>query len=376
MISRIRKNKIRSVTLILTENCNFRCTYCYVHKKNNTMNHETMIDTVQYIKKLMIGTERFSIDIFGGEPMIYSSRVKELIEMLIPINKGYNHPFHVTIFTNGTLFTKSFLEWCDALGFVYFNVSKDGCQECNDKTRVFVNGSGTYDEIESGLSLFENVMGYRTLTKFMISPSNMEYLIESVKDEMSKGITRIPCALVRDDIWTSTDLIKYESILNHLAEFYIENIDNPLWIDLFSIPILDYQYRSYSYCGVGKTMIAIAPDGGIYPCQRFYNMEPSKFKMGDIWKGIDHKEEGSIYFDEYTVPNNFTDCKYCDVFKDFNCMGQCMAAMYLSSKNIFKPIPNICKLLKITYDVSMYVYDFLKTNPNYQDTLDSTKYGG
>lgn len=365
-------------TTVVTEDCNLRCKYCYVRKQPQTMTRE-VIDAliVQAEKKINEGWH-INMDMFGGEPLLAREPLKYLIEKTVELSTKYPGMIVGTIFTNATMLDREFLTYTHQFkDVIMYNFSLDGCRECHDAARVYADGSGSYDDTVRGMQLFADVYGYDVRWiggKFVISPYNVKYLVKSAKAYFDEGRLRVSHSLARDDIWTEEDIVAYERELKELAQFYIDHIDDGVWYDLFAIPIIDYGYSKVSFCSAGKAQWGIAPNGDIYPCQRFFNNR-SPFKFGNVFDGVDDSKGWAALFKNYSVQYNFIECSKCDTFPRFNCLGQCIASTY-ESGGLFRLIPSVCRLLKITYRVASEVYDTLKDNPNYQRTLDRNRYGG
>jgi radical SAM protein with 4Fe4S-binding SPASM domain len=228
----------------------------------------------------------------------------------------------------------------------------------------------------SGIRKYCEVYGIKpenTGGKFLISPFNLKYLVQTIQGYIDEGKPVIAAGIDRDAVWTDEDVAEYEKVISEVANLYIRNIGRIHRIDLFVIPLLDYEYSSSTYCGAGRAQWGIAPNGDIYPCQRFYNNR-SPFILGNVFDGLSGK--WNQMFTAYNA-NCFRACTKCDVFTNFNCLGPCIAACY-ENGDIFKCIPNVCKILKITYGAAKHVDGVLKGNPIYDAAMDKVrnyKYG-
>lgn len=71
------------VTLVLTQNCNLNCSYCYEHSKTKkTMSVETAKKIIE--KEINTNDEYPEIifEFFGGEPFLEFDLIKELYEYI------------------------------------------------------------------------------------------------------------------------------------------------------------------------------------------------------------------------------------------------------------------------------------------------------
>lgn len=369
------KAPITEYTVILTEDCNLRCSYCYVNKDPIKMNEKTAAQTIKFIcnNANLYGNSR--IDLFGGEPLLNQEMMYYFIKETNSYNETHKNKITITIFTNGILLNQDILNFTKKYDHVSYSMSQDGCQQCHDKSRKYADGTGSFNDVIKASNEYEYVYGCELIKKFMISPDNMEYLPDSIHYMLDNHIYRMSLSIIRDDIWNEENIAKLKEILYICADLYMANIDK-LWIDLFAIPVIDYTYSSTRYCSAGRSMVGISPDGGIYPCQRFYNIDRSVYRIGDVFKGINNEDKNYLLFSNFRVDRNLLECKKCDTFKSFNCTGQCMAACYSVNKTIFKLIPSVCNVLKLLYEVSNEIYIKMKDNPYYIKTLDKNRYGG
>lgn len=367
-----------NIVMILTEECNLNCTYCYVKDNPLKMSYETIDKTLEWSKSFiptLKEDEHVLLNLFGGEALVAKNELKYIIEQTNLIEKEYPDKIKCTIYSNGILINDEILNFVDPYRhFVHFNFSLDGCKTAHDMCRVDHAGRGSFDRVLKGIRKYAQKYGSDRLSiRSMISPQNVPYLLESAEFMRTEGISRFGLSIIRDNIWSDEDLVLYEKELMKLADYFIEHIDEGLFYDIFAISLLDVKYSSRNYCSAGVTKFAVTPTGDIYPCQRFYNNR-SPFKIGDVFNGIDENNRWTIFFKNYSA-ENFIACSKCKTFPAYNCTGQCIASMY-DNGDMLKPIPGVCKLLKITYKVSLYVQEQLKDNSNYILMFNRNKFGG
>lgn len=373
------KKDFFKMTTIITENCNFACKYCYVKEHRGSMTIETLNKVVDYVEGFIKQGKFVAFDLFGGEPLLeFDTLIRPIcLQRLDDLYSKYPGDFIATIFTNGSLLTEEILNFTKVRKYINYNFSLDGNKHIHDKTRVYHDGSGTYNDVERGIKLYSKVYGipreYIT-AKTIISPYNYKDMLNIVKYFVEDiGLKRIDLTYDRSNVWNGL-VDSYKNELMKVAEYYIQNINKGLFFDIFSIPIIDYNIHKGTYCSCGKNQWGIAPNGDIYPCQRFYNNN-SHYKFGNVFTGIDKNNQFYKLFKYYNI-DNITMCKKCDYFNNSNCFGQCPAACYEANKSILIPIPNVCGIIKATYDVSMHVYNKLKDNPIYLKTLNLDNYSG
>lgn len=149
------------LVLVLTENCNLRCSYCYYSdayplSRNRTekqLSLETGKKALDYFfshaapKVASNPMRKLAINFYGGEPLMAQKVLRELT-LYAREHAPAELVFAVT--TNGTMLRGDIVDFLVEQGF-YILVSLDGGAEDHDRNRVFPNGGGTFDRIVQNL---------------------------------------------------------------------------------------------------------------------------------------------------------------------------------------------------------------------------------
>ena len=133
------------VIIILTYDCNFRCTYCDIHKRKEDMSPDIFELSLSYLQNSGYSIEKMKF--FGGEPLLRQSQIKEAVVVL----DSYVENFYVT--TNASLLSDDFIIFAKD-NRLNITVSLDGDKETTEKNRKTLSGRSLYD-----LSL-KNTMNY------------------------------------------------------------------------------------------------------------------------------------------------------------------------------------------------------------------------
>lgn len=377
--------QVINITLVMTEMCNLACKYCYVCSTNKTLKiSKEVIDASIDLARDFLKDETVDIrfDLFGGEALLAWEECKYFLEemktKLYDVFPG--RILNATIYTNLTLLTDEHMQYLMAYndgdlleGLCHLSYSLDGCKEANDQSRVFKNGKGTYDVVMEKIELLKKYIPADAIKfKSVIAPENVKYLMQTVREFKDLGLFRLSLGPARTNSWTPESVAEYEKQLHELGDFYIEQFGTGVFYDIFSIPVLDFEVNKHQrgFCGAGRSMFAVSPEGDIYPCQRFYNNR-SGYILGNVLKnGIEQENKWSKLFKRYTL-SNMVGCSKCESFEHYNCpYGSCMATNFEESKNIFIKSDETCKLLAITTKEAMRVHEALKSNDLYLRTLE------
>lgn len=130
-----------------TEQCNFRCTYCYEDFELGKMPDWLINASKTLIKNKIKSLDKLTLSWFGGEPLLAKSIIIEIAEYAIQLGKKYNCKISGDLTTNGSLLSIKTLERLVALKQNFFQISIDGDKIFHDQTRLTRNGTGSFDKI-------------------------------------------------------------------------------------------------------------------------------------------------------------------------------------------------------------------------------------
>lgn len=292
----------KSITFVLTEECNFRCTYCYLLHKNgrNVMPFEVARDAVDYIlgHREIFPEKSVNWDFIGGEPLLEIDLMERIVEYIRLRTYELDHPWFTRsnfgVTTNGALYgtprVQRFIrKFRTSVGMA---ITVDGPRHVHDLARVGKDGKGTYAQVVRNIPLWQTQYP-GTATKVTLAHENLPYLAESILHIFDLGIKEIHANVVFENVWAPGDDLLLEEQLDRLADVMI---DRDLWRDhrcsLFNRSIgvpMDPEKNNGNWCGAGK-MLAIDARGDFYPCNRFlgFSLRNRKARrVGDIHQGID-----------------------------------------------------------------------------------------
>jgi uncharacterized protein len=138
--------------LLPTEQCNFRCVYCYEDFAIGRMAAETVTAVTRLIDRRIDGLSRLALTWFGGEPMLARDVIEEISSHVLARAAhlpGLTYAGDMT--TNGYFLDAAAVDRLVALGVTHFQVSLDGPPEQHDRTRLRGDGRGTFARIWDNL---------------------------------------------------------------------------------------------------------------------------------------------------------------------------------------------------------------------------------
>jgi uncharacterized protein len=350
--------KIESILIIVTEKCNLRCKYCYVDKENGVTITDDVIEQLPtFFNDIIVknNLEYFYINLFGGEATLEWDkfcRIVDKINMVQSLHPNVNISIATT--SNLTLLDEEKLIYLRDKD-IRISMSLDGGRTTHDRCRVYSNGKGSYDDCLKAIKTYckvNNVPLRSRIFKSMIAPDNIDYLMDGIRDSINDGFRRTNLSIVRDCEWSDDDLARLEKFYDEYVSFLIEKFNsNEAFNDNgLLLPYNTRREKRMHFCTAGSTILAIAPNGDIYPCQRFFNSRLERTKMGSIFTTIDENHNVANIYKNFTHDIS-PKCRNCELYKV--CYGQCFAAiMEQGKRDICEPIDGVCKALKIFYKAS------------------------
>ncbi len=138
---------VELIDMLITEDCNCRCDYCFIRgKRPRRMSEEIIKATVDFLLLKSRHLERPEILFFGGEPLLAFDLMQLTVDYGEWQAERYRKQLAFSMTTNGTLFDEEKLAFCQRHG-VKFLLSIDGDEKTHNAHRRFADGRGTYHAV-------------------------------------------------------------------------------------------------------------------------------------------------------------------------------------------------------------------------------------
>lgn len=303
--------RAKTVTFIVTHQCNLRCTYCYEHNKSDrVMTLETAKKCVDLLfAEEAKNTELFNdteangliIEFIGGEPFLEIELIDQTMEYFltraIELDHRWQTRYMINISTNGTLGedekVKRFMK--KYAGRLSVGVTIDGAKEAHDACRVDLAGNGSYDR---AIEMFRETAGPdgKRHTKYTIAPGNIDHLAQAVRHLVTQeGVDTLNANCVYEEGWTLEHARSLYRQLKEVSDMLRES-GADTWVS-----ILDWEAgnpmpdtETQNWCGGDGRMLAFDVDGTVLPCMRFSSIAIANqpvFRIGDMDSGIAVRED-------------------------------------------------------------------------------------
>jgi uncharacterized protein len=265
-----------STTILASEQCNFRCTYCYEDFKRGNITGDVIESFLRFARKSIQKYSRVSIDWFGGEPLLADKEIEQISEPLIQLCQKAGRSYTASMTTNGYLLTPDMLRRMLRFRIYTFQVTIDGPAETHNKTRVLANGGPTFDTIIDNLREIRDTIKSRlfkisirtNLSKLQLpyideyitflhaefgNDSRFQFYFRPAGDwggERVKGI--------RDSLVNSFEEL-YEPLLKNISKI---NVDT--YIPFLKKPMCE---------AANRNSFVLGSDGTIYKCTMLFNKD-------------------------------------------------------------------------------------------------------
>lgn len=364
----------KSITFIVTKDCQLACKYCYLVGKNTKerMSFEIAKQAIDYILDRESEFREGSVvwEFIGGEPFLEIELIDKICDYLkVELYRRNHHWFNSYRFnfsTNGINYHTEPVQ-----RFIHKNhehlsigITIDGTEKKHDINRIYKGrgNHGSYKDVVRNIPLWQKQFPGAS-TKVTISSADIPYIKESVLHLYSLGIHEVNINCVFEDVWKDGDDILFGEQLmlladaiidgayyqNYVCSFFSEHIGKPL----------DPKLENQNWCGAGK-MLSIDAAGNFYPCTRFagYSLRSKKpIIIGNVRDGIDKNKLRPFLTLDMTTQSP-QECIDCEVASGCAwCQGENYDAA--ETPTIYQRATAICKMHKARVRANNYYWNKL-----------------
>jgi len=308
--------------IILTEDCNLRCRYCYeksFSEFENGLEKKFKFDfsdpevsevDLKKLKEFLLKDKEAVLIFYGGEPLLQWKKIIEIIDLL----KDTKVKFRMQ--TNGILLDILPIEYLKKIDKILISI--DGDKERTDKNR----GKGTYEKVMTNISKIKNKGYSGELIARMTIAQDCPDLYEQVLALVDAGFNSVHWQLdvgfYHEDFEEkkiSEFFKEYNKSLEKLLDWWVKEIKSGKVYRIYPFvgivePLLTGKKCGGLRCGAGHSGYAISTSGKVVHCPIMNNIE--SFKAGNL----DSNPSELKKFDCHD------ECGNCEVYD--LCGGRCM----------------------------------------------------
>ncbi|MCR4315049.1 MAG: radical SAM protein [Planctomycetes bacterium] len=302
------------LSVIISNACNSRCSFCAVDKDDRAeLSFEQIDDIVAWSNQSEVET----CVVFGGEPLLFFDKVKALCRVKCGM---------FLLLTNGTLLTEEVFDFLDENPQVSIAVAIDGPPKVHERQR----GKYRFEK-----ERFEKLKNWKACD-FALTLDNLPNLIECVQwIHQACGFENIFVNLVRERPYSGEDIALFREQLQLVADYLVRL---PVHFSLLESRRVD----DGIFCDLGSKLVSVGSDGRVYLCHGIAAMERSLLDTDERKPrhGFDfslRRENrrlvlGESINDFELTPYNYPErCRTC--YAKSTCLS-CPASFYLTGGNL------------------------------------------
>ncbi|MEI6613449.1 MAG: radical SAM protein, partial [Chrysiogenales bacterium] len=167
-------NTISSITLVLTERCNFSCPYCPQHRGKKTLKIKAITAFLDFLQPRL--AKEVWLGFYGGEPLLCWPLIEKTVAYA---ENKYKNGFRFTLTTNGSLLKKEHILFFKENQFELV-LSYDGLAQ---KDR----DPGSIVAVEAALANLQELYPEGYTINSVFTPATVSMLSASIGNLMGQG---------------------------------------------------------------------------------------------------------------------------------------------------------------------------------------------
>ncbi len=338
-----QKVDFRVLYLILTNNCNFNCKYCYekgLMPKSKDMSAELAkksIDVMLY-NLHADANKPYYLYFYGGEPLLNFPVLKSATLYFRRETSKLKAEAYVSVVTNGSVLTEEIVKFLKD-NDVDLSISLDGNKSINDSKRTTKGGSSAYESASKAIGLAQSV-GLKFDISFTIGYHNVDKIKEQV-DFLENTFRPRRIILNVPVVRNMKDLRLAQKAFGHLIKLrkYLWDSNNTDTIlPQFVRRFVDKEY-GWRHCPCQRHQLVVRCDGVVGPCLLLQNNNTYfDHTIDELVRA--YNENGPFKEFMGRVSVNIKECAKCPAL--MFCRGGCAANALNINGSLLKPDPLIC----------------------------------
>lgn len=352
VLSRFRnltgKPQTRIAYFIMTDQCNFNCSYCFIRKEQRkgklailgNMTSEIGRKALETFARLSYSKEKDPdrmIIFYGGEPLLNFHVIKEIVLYSNELKKqGRLAPdTKLAIVTNGSLLTDEIASFFHEHG-VGIGISVDGDSFVTNSSRLFTNGEPTFDSIMRGIETCRR----NHCDDFSLSVTISEKCLDNFDSTIDFIVNKVGCKNLGYNILMNTDQdLENDSYSEKASEFLLKSFEifrkKGIYEDRMmrkTNAFVEGKVHLFDCAACGANQVVFAPDGSIGVCHGFLGTKT--FFSGTVFDSSFDPQNNKDFLEwSKRAPVNMDECLSCPAIG--LCGGGCPFNAYQKEKTIW-----------------------------------------
>jgi len=321
------EGKHLSLTLMMSEGCNFSCSYCNqgLDKDKTTISEETIDKVIEYIEKQK-DLQSLDVSWYGGEPLLSYQNIVYFAQKLITYCKQNQIDYKSNIITNGYLLTVDRAKGLFDHGVRVVQISLDGSRIDHDQSRFTNAKKSTYDIIMHNVKDVLESIPLHIVSRINVTKDNINRLKDLIDDIVSLGLggkrISIYFAAIYDpslsNLEDTCDIS--EQLIPQNRSYALVELDLIKYADVKGIKIaLDIDEHEGDCLLTRSNSFAIDPHGNLFKC--YIPISNKEFSVGSVNDFQDVTQSELFTKWDSWSPFTYDGCKNCKLLG--SCRGGC-----------------------------------------------------
>lgn len=343
-----RRLELAGLTLVLTDECNFNCAYCYQRKQKGRLEFSTLSKAIDFFQPFF-GPECF-ISFYGGEPLLAFSELKRTVQSVERLPRGKGRKVRYALTTNGSLLREEVLGFLEDHRFSLM-LSFDG--RAQDISRK----KGTFGLLASLIPRILARPRIHLETNSVFSSETVGYLSDSVRWIVQMGVEKLNVDFAHVPPWTASSLGRLGEEIARVGEYFesrYEHRRDVPWVGFYERP-----EREVFRCSAGLDHMALSAQGALWGCVLFAQYfagrasteEYRKYCFGRVDSFIKNPDEiyarKMVNYSELRMDRFSTPDRACLMCREAEFCRVCPAVAAVSTGEIGRIPTWICELGKM-----------------------------
>ncbi|WP_251621698.1 radical SAM/SPASM domain-containing protein [Odoribacter lunatus] len=334
----IAEPAISNAYIVVTENCNFNCKYCFISNAVQNvypvkvMTKEVATNAVMLLQRTYEKQQHSydkTITFYGGEPLLNFDIIKFFMDEVNRIKQEHYWPDDVkyALITNGSLLTKDILQSIKEYGIalsISYDVDKESHSQRIDKT-----GNDSYDVVKQKIALCNEMN-----VPFSLSITITDTLLRHRNTVLPEILKLSPLTIAFNLLIPNKETLQNDNYYEEATDFMLETFGQLRTIGMYEDRIMrkvhsfkENKMHLYDCCASGGNQYVIAPDGTIGICHGYLNNRKYfSAKVSD--SEFDFREHPDYKYWKKRTPLLMPQCQDCECLSI--CGGGCpYAADYM-----------------------------------------------
>lgn len=265
--------KLTNFSFIVTDRCNFNCSYCFQKKGPNDMALSTVDKAVDFFYPYF--NDKTYIIFFGGEPLLNFAAIRHAVSRLEERKKNGRKELLYDLTTNGSRIDEDILRYFDHHRFRVM-LSFDGPGQ---------DGARAEGSLAHSLDLIKRMPQYPGIsfsTNSVFTAGSVSQSADAMRFVVESGSTEALLSVSTIEPWDAAALETLEQELDRLTAFLLD-----YYKDTGEIPVTYFRDKKKDgkprvfTCDGGFHRLSVTPDETVWGCYLFHDYLRDKKAGGD-----------------------------------------------------------------------------------------------